>query len=202
MFQQVETERSDLGRGREESFLLLFEANPVPMWIWDHETLRFLAVNDAAIAHYGYSREQFMGMTPMELKPAKDHGGIREIAQGKTGYQEGRTSQHITANGDLLDVAIYGRSLVYGGRPASLVAIIDITARKRAEDEARSTREFLSTVIENVPVSIVVKDAADLRYVLVNRAAEEYLGLPREEIVARRSSRWVFLRVVHRPRQI
>ena len=153
MFQQVETERSDLGRGREESFLLLFEANPVPMWIWDHETLRFLAVNDAAIAHYGYSREQFMGMTPMELKPAKDHGGIREIAQGKTGYQEGRTSQHITANGDLLDVAIYGRSLVYGGRPASLVAIIDITARKRAEDEARSTREFLSTVIENVPVS-------------------------------------------------
>ena len=185
MFQQVETERSDLGRGREESFLLLFEANPVPMWIWDHETLRFLAVNDAAIAHYGYSREQFMGMTPMELKPAKDHGGIREIAQGKTGYQEGRTSQHITANGDLLDVAIYGRSLVYGGRPASLVAIIDITARKRAEDEARSTREFLSTVIENVPVSIVVKDAADLRYVLVNRAAEEYLGLPREEIVGK-----------------
>ena len=82
MFQQVETERSDLGRGREEPFLLLFEANPVPMWIWDHETLRFLAVNDAAIAHYGYSREQFMGMTPMELKPAKDHGGIREIAKG------------------------------------------------------------------------------------------------------------------------
>jgi two-component system, NtrC family, sensor kinase len=56
------------------------------------------------------------------------------------------------------------------------VAAVDITARKRAEDEARSTREFLSIVIENVPVSIVVKDAVDLRYVLVNRAAEEISG--------------------------
>ena len=77
----------------------------------------------------------------------------------------------------MIDVAIYGRSLTYKGRSASLVAAVDITARKRAEDEARSTREFLSVVIENVPVSITVKDVADLRYVLVNRAAEEYLGL-------------------------
>jgi diguanylate cyclase (GGDEF)-like protein/PAS domain S-box-containing protein len=82
-------------------------------------------------------------------------------------------------------VSIYGRSLNYGGRPASLVAAVDITARKRAEDEARSTREFLSIVIENVPVSIVVKNAVDLRYVLVNRAAEEFLGLPREQIVGK-----------------
>jgi len=174
-----------LGAASDDSFQLLFDANPVPMWIWDHETYRFLAVNDTAVAHYGYSRERFLSMPLFELKPPEDHGGIREIAQGSGGYQEGRVSRHIKADGGLIDVAIYGRSLNYRGRPASLVGAVDITARKRAEDEARSTREFLSIVIENVPVSIVVKDAVDLRYVLVNRAAEEFLGLPREQIVGK-----------------
>jgi len=173
------------GAASEDPFQLLFDANPVPMWIWDHETYRFLAVNDTAATHYGYSRARFLSMRLFELKPPEDHGAIREIAQGSGGYQEGRVSRHIKADGGLIDVAIYGRSLNYKGRPASLVAAVDITARKRAEDEARSTREFLSIVIENVPVSIVVKDAVDLRYVLVNRAAEEFLGLPREQIVGK-----------------
>jgi diguanylate cyclase (GGDEF)-like protein/PAS domain S-box-containing protein len=169
----------------EDSFQLLFDANPVSMWIWDHETFRFLAVNDTAVARYGYSREQFLKMRLFELKPPEDHGGIRDIAQGTGGYQEDRVSRHIKADGGFIDAAIYGRSLNYRGRSASLVAAVDITARKRAEDEVRSTREFLSAVIENVPVSIFVKDAVDLRYVLVNRAAEEFLGLPREEIVGK-----------------
>jgi diguanylate cyclase (GGDEF)-like protein/PAS domain S-box-containing protein len=169
----------------EDSFQLLFDANPVSMWIWDHETYRFLAVNDTAIARYGFSREQFLSMRLFELKPPEDHGGIREIARGTGGYQENRVSRHIKADGGLIDVAIFGRSLNYRGRSASLVAAVDITARKRAEDEVRSTREFLSAVIENVLVSIFVKDAVDLRYVLVNRAAEEYLGLPRDEIIGK-----------------
>src|SRR6188508_296525 len=57
---------------REESFRLLFEGNPVPMWVIDRETLRFLAVNEAAVAHYGYTREQFMSMTLAELRPPED----------------------------------------------------------------------------------------------------------------------------------
>jgi diguanylate cyclase (GGDEF)-like protein/PAS domain S-box-containing protein len=173
------------GAAPEDSFQLLFDANPVPMWIWDHETYRFLAVNDTAVAHYGYSRERFLNMKVVDLKPPEDHGGIKAIAQGSGGYLEGRVSRHIKADGSLIDMAIYGRSLNYGGRPASLVAAVDITARKRAEDEARSAREFLSIVIENVPISIVVKDAVDLRYVLVNRAAEEFLGLSREQIIGK-----------------
>jgi diguanylate cyclase (GGDEF)-like protein/PAS domain S-box-containing protein len=183
--QPIADQAAGSGAAGDDSFQLLFDANPVPMWIWDHETYRFLAVNDTAVAHYGYSRQQFLSMRLFELKPPEDHGGIREIAQGSGGYQEGRVSRHIKADGGLIDVAIYGRSLNYKGRSASLVAAIDITARKRAEDEVRSTREFLSVVIENVPVSISVKDAVELRYVLVNRAAEQFLGLPRDEMVGK-----------------
>src|SRR5260370_40508754 len=107
-----ENQTDGLSATREESFQLLFDANPIPMWIWDHETLRFLAVNDTAVAHYGYGREQFLSMSPMDLKPAEDHGGIRDIARGSSGYQEGRVSRHFKADGSLIDVAIYGRSLI------------------------------------------------------------------------------------------
>jgi diguanylate cyclase (GGDEF)-like protein/PAS domain S-box-containing protein len=176
---------AEAGAAPDDSFQLLFDANPVPMWIWDHETYRFLAVNDTAVAHYGYSRAQFLSMRLFELKPPEDHSEIREIAQSGNAYRVGRVTRHIRADGSLIDVAIYGRSLDYRGRSASLVAVVDVSARKRAEDEVRSTREFLSVVIENVPVAISVKDAADLRYVLVNRAAEEYFGLPRGDIVGK-----------------
>ena len=57
---------------REELFRLLFEGSPVPMWVSDRHSLRFLAVNDAAVARYGYSREQFMAMTVPELRPQAD----------------------------------------------------------------------------------------------------------------------------------
>ena len=59
-------------RLREESFRLLFENNPAPMWVFDRDSLRFLAVNEAAVVHYGYSREQFMAMTVPNLRPAED----------------------------------------------------------------------------------------------------------------------------------
>jgi diguanylate cyclase (GGDEF)-like protein/PAS domain S-box-containing protein len=170
---------------REESFRLLFDINPVPMWIWDHETYRFLAVNDSAIAHYGYSRERFLSMSLLDLKSADEHRGIQDIAEGTGTYQRNRTSRHIKADGSLINVVVFGRKLSYQGHSASLVAIVDVTERKRAEDEARNMREFLGTVIENVPISIVVKNASDLRYVLVNRASEQYLGLPRDQIIGK-----------------
>jgi len=53
---------------RDESFRLLFDSNPMPMWLMDLQTLRFLAVNDAAIAHYGYPRDEFMRMTTSDLR--------------------------------------------------------------------------------------------------------------------------------------
>ena len=88
-------------------------------------------------------------------------------------------SQHTRADGSVIDVEVYGRSMVYDGRPASLAASIDITQRKRAEGELREAREFLHTVIESVPLPIVVKDVERLTYVLANRATEEQFGLTR-----------------------
>jgi len=63
---------------RETSFRLLFESNPLPMWVYDRETLRFLAVNDAAVSHYGYSREKFLAMTLPEIRRPEERKRISE----------------------------------------------------------------------------------------------------------------------------
>ena len=77
---------------REESFRLLFEGNPVPMWVIDRETLRFLAVNEAAVAHYGYTREQFMAMNVADLRPTDDRERFKTFIRGLSPTSSSKTS--------------------------------------------------------------------------------------------------------------
>jgi len=82
-------------------------------------------------------------------------------------------------------VQLYGRQLNYNGRDALLCSIIDVTKRVRAEEERDRNRELLNHIVENVPVTIVVKDARNLQYVLINRAAEKLWGVSREELLGK-----------------
>jgi diguanylate cyclase (GGDEF)-like protein/PAS domain S-box-containing protein len=175
---------TDLKR-REASFRLLFDSNPLPMCVYDCETLRFLAVNDAAVRHYGYSREQFLGMTILGIRPLEQRGELERTV--RTGIQEGtdRFWQHTKADGTRITVAIYKQALTHDDRAAALVAMIDVSERVRAEDELRQTRAFLDTVVENIPAMLFVKDAKEHRYILFNKAGEELLGVPRAELIGR-----------------
>src|SRR6266852_2088344 len=116
---------------REASFRLLFDSNPVPMIVCALDDERILGVNDAAVEHYGYSRAEFEKLTirnlqafDSELPWAGDHSSDEQTA---------RTWKHVRADGALIDLAIYSRQLVHGDRPAILLALMDITERKRAE---------------------------------------------------------------------
>jgi diguanylate cyclase (GGDEF)-like protein/PAS domain S-box-containing protein len=174
---------------REASFRLLFDSNPVPMYLAEQGTLRIVAVNDAAIALYGYSYEEFLKLTVFDLRSPEDWDEMREAARSGAGYtQTGQMWRHRKANGVFMDVAIYTRPLTFEGRPAALAAVIDLTDRKRAEDELRRTREFLDTVIEHVPVTIFVKEPRELRYILINRAGEQHYGMSRREIIGKSSA--------------
>ena len=163
---------------REESFRLLFEGNPIPMWVYDCESLRIMAVNNAALDHYGYSREKFISMSILDIRPQEDWNDVFAAAAVSESEKtrEGRSWRHLKADGTLIDVSTYSRKLRYEGRKAALIAAIDITQRKRAENELRDTREFLDMVIENAPTPIIVKDAQSFKYVLLNRAAERLLA--------------------------
>src|SRR6202011_2748502 len=73
----------------EESFRLLFEGNPVPMWLFDPETLKFLAVNDAAVVHYGYDRESFLKMTLLDIVPQEDRHNLKNAIRNNPGVDGG-----------------------------------------------------------------------------------------------------------------
>jgi diguanylate cyclase (GGDEF)-like protein/PAS domain S-box-containing protein len=135
---EAESERDrieDLKR-REASFRLLFESNPLPMWVHDGDTLRLLSVNDAAVAHYGYARENFLSMSVADLCPAEDRAAFVAFLHASPGDRAPRSNEtwpQIRADGTRFEVSAFSRALSYEGCEAALVALIDVTERKRAE---------------------------------------------------------------------
>nr|WP_249782018.1 MULTISPECIES: EAL domain-containing protein [unclassified Bradyrhizobium] len=116
---------------REASFRLLFDGNPVPMIVCALDDERILGVNDAAVAHYGYSRTEF---ERLKIRSLQAFESVPPWTVDGTGEdQAGRTWKHVKADGALIDLAIYSRELTYAERPAVLLALMDITERKRAE---------------------------------------------------------------------
>ncbi len=115
---------------REASFRLLFEDNPVPMFVLRRDTQGFLAANAAALSHYGFSREQLLAMSLHDLRAADDEPSSVDADPLETSVI---TSKHRARDGRVLEVVIFSRLLDYEGEPAVLIAVIDITERKEAE---------------------------------------------------------------------
>ena len=178
---------------REESFRLLFESSPMPMWVMDRRSLRFLAVNDAVVARYGYSREQFMAMTIPDLRAPEERAAFAEYLRALPDIQlDARNGKHCRADGSEIDVEVYSRVLPYNGHAARITVMHDITETKHAADELGRTKKFLDAVIEHVPVPIVVRDVAGLegdtrgaRFYLFNRAYEALTGDSRADLIGK-----------------
>lgn len=177
---------------REAASRLLFEDSPVPMYLFDFETLRFLAVNRAAVAHYGYTVHQFMNMSVLEMRPpryrAETLASIRNWIDTQNGNQLFR---HLKADGTEIDVEVFIRQQIHNGRQAVLVTAIDVTDRKRASEELEATREFLDTIVENVPAAVFAKDPVSRKYILLNQAGEQLFGCSRDSFVGK-SAREIF----------
>ena len=119
---------------REASFRLLFDNNPMPMWVFDVETTRFLSVNDAAIQHYGFSRGKFLGMKLQDIWPRDEWSSHTEALQQIDGsHYSGRNWRHLKADGSEIQVLTYGRRVAFDGRDAFMVAVVDVTERRKAE---------------------------------------------------------------------
>jgi diguanylate cyclase (GGDEF)-like protein/PAS domain S-box-containing protein len=116
---------------REASFRLLFDSNPIPMIVCALDDERILGVNAAAVEHYGYSRAQFEKLTIRSVQAFESEPPW--VGERSSDEQAARTWKHVRADGTLIDLAIYSRHLMYGDQPAVLLALMDITERKRAE---------------------------------------------------------------------
>jgi hypothetical protein len=134
---RAKTEAHSALIGSERRYRDLFELNPQAMWVFDVETLRFLAVNNAAVRSYGYSRDDFLAMTVKDIRPAEDVPALLEevataIAE-EGGYRPRGQWRHIRKDGSLIYAEVSANDIDFEGHPARLVMVVDVTDRRRLE---------------------------------------------------------------------
>lgn len=157
------TERRDAQNRLERAelqFRELFERNPLPFWVFDTETLCFLAVNDAALVSYGYTREQFLSATIYDIRPDDQHEGLRAALQeGMEEVGPERIWVHQTRTGKRMEVRVRSRAILFEGRPARLVLAEDVSDRVAHEKDLawRATHDT-STGLLTLPALIALLD--------------------------------------------
>jgi len=164
-------------RQSERGFRLLFSNNPLPMWVYDAETLRFLEVNESAIVKYGYSRDEFLSMTLIDIRPDGDVPRLMSILKtGHPGNHTMHTWRHRKKNGDVIEVEIVSHQLKFASRDAVLVLAQDVTERKRSEEALRESEARYRALVETSPDGITLTDL-DGRVLMANQVAATLRGL-------------------------
>lgn len=139
-------------RESERHYRVLFDKSPLPKWTVDLDTFAILEVNDAAIAQYGFSREEFLQMTLADVRTPGEFEKFRGWAEGcraKGGGCEGEVqTRHRKKDGEILDVMAHNVEIEFNGRRAMLSAVIDMTARRRAEEELRRAKDELEIRVQ------------------------------------------------------
>ncbi|HLI83505.1 MAG TPA: response regulator [Bryobacteraceae bacterium] len=130
----------------ERRYRLLFEHNPQPMWVFDAGTLAFLAVNNAAVYTYGYTREEFLAMTLRDIRPAEDVPALLEDVRSEKSAALHRDGpwRHRKKDGTVITVEVMTHPLDFGGRHARLVLVTDITERHKLEEQLRQAQRLES----------------------------------------------------------
>jgi two-component system, cell cycle sensor histidine kinase and response regulator CckA len=160
----------------EAGFRLLFINNPQPMWVFDAETNRFLEVNRAAVAHYGYSRDEFLNMRITDIRPPEDVPRLLEdTAKAKSGLRHAGCWRHRLKDGRLIDVEITSDSLSFAGKDAVLVVVREVTEQKRAEEALRQAEEKYRSMVENA-VGGIYQTTPEGRFLSANPALANMLG--------------------------
>ncbi|HEV8473297.1 MAG TPA: ATP-binding protein [Methylomirabilota bacterium] len=197
----------------DDSFRLLFSGNPLPMWVYDVATLRFLEVNEAAVQHYGYSRAEFLRMRIGELFTAEELPRFREVVtrvranarppQGPAIRRYAGSWRHRLKDGQVRDMDIAAQDLEFAGRRAGLVVATDVTELKLAQASLAKSEARLRILHEidrglisaEAPVAIAEAALGPLRDLLgVSRAIVNLFDLGAGEAewlaaVGRRRSR-------------
>jgi diguanylate cyclase (GGDEF)-like protein/PAS domain S-box-containing protein len=173
-------EAEDALRQSEIQYRLLFESNPIPMWVFDRTTLKFLAVNEAATRQYGYSSREFLAMTIADIRPAEDIPNLLEAtAKPVHGLQETTIWRHQKKNGAIINVEIAGHDLQFHGIEAELIAARDVTERKQAEETLLFKTALLEAQVETTIDGILAVNESD-HIVLANKQFGLNFGIPNE----------------------
>ncbi|HEY1240046.1 MAG TPA: PAS domain S-box protein [Bryobacteraceae bacterium] len=142
------TERRSAQRRTEQSerrYRLLFDNNPQPMWVYDRESLAFLAVNHAAVQQYGYAPEEFLRMTLKDIRPTEDIPALLDdLSHGNREFHRDGPWRHRKRDGSIISVEVVAHPIDFEGRKAALVLASDITERQRLEEQFQQAQRLES----------------------------------------------------------
>ncbi len=178
-------------RRSEEDFRLLFASNPLPMWVYDLTTLRFLAVNHAAVAHYGYSEEEFLDRTIKDIRPPDDVPALMaRVRLAEQGVRHGGVWRHVTKEGRLIQVRITSHPIQFRGQAAELILAQDVTQELENERALRESEERFRQVVENIREVFWMTDVAGSQLLYISPGYEAIWGRPAADLVAA-PHRWI-----------
>jgi PAS domain S-box-containing protein len=165
----------------EEKYRNLFNSSPIPMWVFDPETFMFLNVNAAACRHYGYSEEEFLSMSIMQIRPETEIKNVEQIVaknRENANYYEG-IFEHIKKNKDHIYVSIQSNFIRFSEKASRLVVAADVTEKIKAETALRiSEQRFKSLVQEGSDLICILDHEGNYKY--VSPTSESILGLSPE----------------------
>ncbi len=173
-------------RDSEAQYRMLFANHPHPMWVYDSETLRFLAVNEAAVAHYGYSRDTFLGFTLKDIRPPEDVPALlANLARNETHTHDAGVWRHRKNDGTLIAVEITGHPCIWEGRACEMIIAQDVTARLRAEAALRASEARFRALTEHGSDLIFLVDPDTFVVRFISRSVERILGWSPSELEGR-----------------
>jgi two-component system cell cycle sensor histidine kinase/response regulator CckA len=189
-------------RQSEERYRLLFESSPYPMWVYDVETLKFLAVNSASIYHYGYTREEFLSMSTIDIRPEEEVPRFLEQARSTVSELDSSTGwKHRKKDGSVITVEITSHSLRWEGKSARLVLAHDISDRLKAEQALRRSEAKYRELFENANDVIYTHDLEG-NFTSLNGAGEVVTGYTEAEALTMNISQVVVPEFLERARQM
>lgn len=147
----------------ESRYRSMFDANPVPLWVFDIETFRFLAVNEAAVRHYGYTRDEFHAMTIADIRPPEDIDRLRaQVSTLSEGMHDAGIWRHRKKDGSIISVRVMAHRIVYEGRRAEIVLATDITEPlENARRARRAETELHHALIQTIEVLVAASEKRD-----------------------------------------
>ncbi len=155
----------------ESVYKYLFEHNPLPMWIYDLDSLKFLAVNNAAIEKYGYSKEEFLSLTIKDIRPEEELPALmKNITESKDELQKSKPWKHRLKDGRIIYTEISSHSLNYEGYNARLVLANDITEQYLAEEKIKRLSRVYAVLSEVNQTIVRIHDKHELFHSICNIA--------------------------------
>src|SRR5437762_141233 len=181
-------ERATQLRRSEDRYRVLFEHNPFPMWVADPESLRLLDANQAAVQQYGYSREEFLGMSVRDLRSPDDLASLERIIPDLGSNKRlSHLTRHKKKDGSIIEVEVTADTVEFEGRRARVALAVDVSHRERSARALRDSEQRFRAVAENLREALMITDTED-RIILANSRVRAVLGYEPDEVIGKNAT--------------